>query len=208
MNKSSIVPLPTAQNSLTGKLGFDWSDGQFSLTGFWPVRWFKILLTNLDSWLLSFQIKIVPRTTWLLLLTFYRFKFTDTWAPNSNFTRDWTNLQFAENLSTVVKYSDAIAHVSMCASVLMIVSLTFERHFAICNPHKWVSGGWKCYGGLYDFVTVLPIPNALSYNTLSDSSVTYWILWLFGPCPMVVTESDIPCNWTFIFYEDVETWLG
>ena len=33
--------------------------------------------------------------------------------------------------------SDAIAHVVMCASVLMIVALTFERHFAICNPHKY-----------------------------------------------------------------------
>ena len=35
------------------------------------------------------------------------------------------------------KFSDAIAHVVMCASVLMIVALTFERHFAICNPHKY-----------------------------------------------------------------------
>ena len=40
---------------------------------------------------------------------------------------------------------------------------------------------------LLDFVTVLP--NALA---LSDS-VTHWILLLAGPCPVVVTESDIPC---------------
>ncbi len=40
-------------------------------------------------------------------------------------------------LSPISKYSDVLAHVSMCASVLMIVSLTFERHFAICNPHKY-----------------------------------------------------------------------
>ena len=32
---------------------------------------------------------------------------------------------------------EVFAHISMCASVLMIVALTFERHFAICNPHKY-----------------------------------------------------------------------
>ena len=30
---------------------------------------------------------------------------------------------------------DVFAHVSLCASVLMIVALTCERHFAICSPH-------------------------------------------------------------------------
>ena len=32
-------------------------------------------------------------------------------------------------------WMDAFGQVSMCASVLMIVALTFERHFAIRAPH-------------------------------------------------------------------------
>ena len=34
---------------------------------------------------------------------------------------------------------DAFGQVSMCASVLMIVALTFERHFAIRAPHTVIS---------------------------------------------------------------------
>lgn len=44
---------------------------------------------------------------------------------------------FLDVMPVLTKCSDAVAHVSMCASVLMIVALTFERHFAICNPHKY-----------------------------------------------------------------------
>ena len=31
---------------------------------------------------------------------------------------------------------DVFAHISLCASVLMVVALTFERHFAITSPHQ------------------------------------------------------------------------
>ena len=36
-------------------------------------------------------------------------------------------------------WMDAFGQVSMCASVLMIVALTFERHFAIRAPHTVIS---------------------------------------------------------------------
>ena len=38
---------------------------------------------------------------------------------------------------TLAKRSSVISNFPMVASVLMIVALTFERHFAICNPHKY-----------------------------------------------------------------------
>ena len=31
---------------------------------------------------------------------------------------------------------DVFAHISLCASVLMVVALTFERHYAITSPHQ------------------------------------------------------------------------
>ena len=40
-------------------------------------------------------------------------------------------------ITDAAKYLDVVAHVSMCASCLAIVAFTFERHFAICNPHKY-----------------------------------------------------------------------
>ena len=41
----------------------------------------------------------------------------------------------SEILAKIREYMDVFAHVSLCASVLMIVSLTCERHFAIRSPH-------------------------------------------------------------------------
>ena len=38
---------------------------------------------------------------------------------------------------TVRPYAAALAQVMMTASVLMLVSLTWERHFAICYPHQY-----------------------------------------------------------------------
>ena len=35
------------------------------------------------------------------------------------------------------EYFDVCAHVSVCASVFMVVALSFERHFAICSPHAY-----------------------------------------------------------------------
>ncbi|XP_059087359.1 FMRFamide receptor-like isoform X2 [Tigriopus californicus] len=55
-----------------------------------------------------------------------------------NIATSLSSLGFKHDVMPVLtKCSDAVAHVSMCASVLMIVALTFERHFAICNPHKY-----------------------------------------------------------------------
>lgn len=46
-----------------------------------------------------------------------------------------------------------------------------------------------------DFVTVLPVPDStLTVTHFSEQILTYRILWLFGPCPMVVTESDMACS--------------
>ena len=38
-------------------------------------------------------------------------------------------------LSQIRDYLDVFAHVSLCGSVLMIVALSCERHFAIRSPH-------------------------------------------------------------------------
>ena len=40
-------------------------------------------------------------------------------------------------LKVIAPYTDICAHISVCASVFMVVALTFERHFAICSPHAY-----------------------------------------------------------------------
>ncbi len=51
------------------------------------------------------------------------------------------NMSIFSNLSVVISavepYFNIMAHVSMCASVLLIVAFTFERHFAIRSPHQY-----------------------------------------------------------------------
>ena len=37
----------------------------------------------------------------------------------------------------VVDVAIVLAKVFMCASILMLVALTWERHFAICSPHQY-----------------------------------------------------------------------
>ena len=59
------------------------------------------------------------------------------------------------------------------------------------NTISFVSTGDIRFCDLLDCVTILVIPNALSL-ALCDY-VTYWILRLFGPCPVVVTNSNMPC---------------
>ena len=43
---------------------------------------------------------------------------------------------FSANLKFFRGLMDSFAQVWMCFSVLMIVALTFERHFAIRSPHR------------------------------------------------------------------------
>ena len=56
---------------------------------------------------------------------------------------------------------------------------------------------WFC--DLLDSVTAFPIQNFIfqicSLIWFCLNSVTYWILWLFGPCPGVVTKSNNACIW-------------
>ncbi len=40
-------------------------------------------------------------------------------------------------LNPVNPYFSIASHISMCASVLMIVALSHERYFAICSPHAY-----------------------------------------------------------------------
>ncbi len=47
------------------------------------------------------------------------------------------SLLLTELLKKVKPYFNVFTHVSMCASVLMIVAFTFERHFAIRSPHQY-----------------------------------------------------------------------
>ena len=49
----------------------------------------------------------------------------------------------SEILAKIREYMDVFAHVSLCASVLMIVSLTCERHFAIRSPHAVSTTTWN-----------------------------------------------------------------
>ena len=46
------------------------------------------------------------------------------------------DIDFPDTLKLLRAWMDTFAQVSMCASVLMIVALTFERHFAIRSPHR------------------------------------------------------------------------
>ena len=46
---------------------------------------------------------------------------------------------FVAYFKSLRSWMDAFGQVSMCASVLMIVALTFERHFAIRAPHTVIS---------------------------------------------------------------------
>ena len=43
---------------------------------------------------------------------------------------------FVGLFKTVRGFMDAFGQVAMCASVLIIVALTCERHFAIRSPHR------------------------------------------------------------------------
>ena len=40
-------------------------------------------------------------------------------------------------LKSIKGYIDVLGQVSVCASVFMIVALSYERHFAICSPHAY-----------------------------------------------------------------------
>ena len=58
----------------------------------------------------------------------------------SSFKTKWSRIFlfcFSEWAVTVRPYAAALAQVMMTASVLMLVSLTWERHFAICYPHQY-----------------------------------------------------------------------
>ena len=55
-------------------------------------------------------------------------------------------------LKAVEQVLGCFSQVAMCLSVLMIVAFTFERHFAICSPHRYrihirTTPPWKhlCY---------------------------------------------------------------
>ena len=39
--------------------------------------------------------------------------------------------------TSVAEVATVLAKVFMCASILMLVALTWERHFAICSPHQY-----------------------------------------------------------------------
>ena len=45
-------------------------------------------------------------------------------------------VSISDSFKTVRGIMDAFGQVAMCASVLLIVALTCERHFAIRSPHR------------------------------------------------------------------------
>jgi hypothetical protein len=63
--------------------------------------------------------------------------------PKPNLAAPGTGLKCPKKIppisdsETVLSYMHVTAHVSMCASVFMMVALTLERHFAICSPHAY-----------------------------------------------------------------------
>ena len=46
-------------------------------------------------------------------------------------------LSFPGAMSPITSYVNVLGHVSVCASIFMIVALSYERHFAICSPHAY-----------------------------------------------------------------------
>ena len=54
-----------------------------------------------------------------------------------NIQQFFTIVLAAKWFAAFAKGCSVVSNVPMVASVLMIVALTFERHFAICNPHKY-----------------------------------------------------------------------
>ena len=46
-------------------------------------------------------------------------------------------LFFLSGFTSVAEVATVLAKVFMCASILMLVALTWERHFAICSPHQY-----------------------------------------------------------------------
>ena len=44
---------------------------------------------------------------------------------------------FPDWVFTLQPMANVLAQVFMCASILMLVALTWERHFAICSPHQY-----------------------------------------------------------------------
>jgi hypothetical protein len=46
-------------------------------------------------------------------------------------------VSFSGFFAPVSPYLDVCTQLSVCASVFMVVALSFERHFAICSPHAY-----------------------------------------------------------------------
>ena len=44
---------------------------------------------------------------------------------------------YLDALKSIKGYVNVLGQVSVCASVFMIVALSYERHFAICSPHAY-----------------------------------------------------------------------
>ena len=49
----------------------------------------------------------------------------------------WSHSTYLGIFAPVNSYFSVASHISLCASVLMIVALSHERYFAICSPHVY-----------------------------------------------------------------------
>ena len=56
---------------------------------------------------------------------------------NHPITNIKTSIIFSGAMSPITSYVNVLGHVSVCASIFMIVALSYERHFAICSPHAY-----------------------------------------------------------------------
>ena len=73
-----------------------------------------------------------------------------------------TKKSISGHLKIIRGVMDAFAQVWMCSSVLMIVALTFERHFAIRSPHRVRPFLQCCY---LDFTTLFSIQYRIHIRT-------------------------------------------
>ena len=62
---------------------------------------------------------------------------SNKWWKKPSLQLFWFFFSLISGFTSVAEVATVLAKVFMCASILMLVALTWERHFAICSPHQY-----------------------------------------------------------------------